>query len=126
MNQENLSRRKAPRIPRRERIFVRIVGSDRHPELNGTIARCITSDLSSGGLRLVLDYPVEVDSLLDLWVKVPEHPGTFLLTGRVRWFAAGELEEERILGVELVTDGEAELDDRSDWTGLLDALARQR
>ncbi|MDZ7753118.1 MAG: PilZ domain-containing protein [Gammaproteobacteria bacterium] len=124
MSEERPSRRKVPRVPRRERLYVRILESDRHPGLKGTTARCTTANVSSGGLRLALDYPVEVGTRLDLWAKLPEHPGTFLLTGEVRWAMAGDLEDEHILGIELVPDGDAPDADLAEWQHLLSALAR--
>lgn len=124
MTAEQPSRRKAPRVPRRERVFVRILESDRHPGLKGTMARCTTADVSRGGLRLAVDYPVEVNSRLDLWAKLPEHPGTFLLTGEVRWVMIGDLEDEHVLGIELVPDGPRPDADLTAWQHLLSALSR--
>lgn len=122
MTEEHPSRRKGPRIPRRERVYVRILESDRHPDLKGTMARCTTADVSGGGLRLAVDYPVAAGTRLDLWAKLPEHPGTFLLTGEVRWAMAGDLEDEHILGIELVPDGDAPGADLAEWQHLLSAF----
>lgn len=125
MTEQRQSRRKAPRLKRSERVFVRIMASDRHPELSGTMARCTTSDLSAGGLRLTLDHPVTEGTRLDLWLKLPEHPGTFLLTGEVRWVADGPLEDQRVAGVALTDDPETQPNDHSDWQQVLDILSRR-
>lgn len=124
MTEEHPSRRKLPRVSRRERVFVRILATDRHSDLKGIMARCTTADVSSGGLRLAVDYPVAVNTRLDLWAKLPEHPGTFLLTGEVRWAVAGGLEDEHILGIELVPGSDAPDADLTEWRHLLNALSR--
>ena len=124
MNEGPPARRKAPRFQRAERVFVRILASDRNRDLAGTIARCTTADLSVGGLRLTVDYPVEPGDILDLWTKLPEHPGTFLLVGEVRWRAAGELEDEQVLGIELVADDPAGENDHGAWRRHVETLAQ--
>lgn len=82
---EASERRKVPRVSRREKLFIRIASSADHPELVGTTVRGTTDDLSSEGLRIRLGHPVERGCTLELWVKLSDQPGSFLLTGQVMW-----------------------------------------
>ncbi len=97
-------KRSAPRLGREESLFVRIVSSGPDVLLEGKTVHCSTEDLSAGGMRLRLDEAVPVGTVLQLWIKVSDYPGTFLVNGVIRWvreyspnvFLAGiELRDER-------------------------------
>ncbi|MGC1952487.1 MAG: PilZ domain-containing protein [Gammaproteobacteria bacterium] len=77
--------RSAPRLACEERLFVRIVSSHPNVLLEGKTIHCSTQDLSEGGLRLSLEERVPVGSTLQLWIKVADYPGTFLVNGIIRW-----------------------------------------
>lgn len=77
--------RATARLAREERLFVRIVSSHPSKVLEGKTIRCSTQDLSAGGVRLCLDEAVPVGTLLQLWIKVADYPGTFLMNGLIRW-----------------------------------------
>jgi hypothetical protein len=104
-------RRSAPRVAREERLFVRIVSS--HPDvfLGGKTIHCSTQDLSAGGLRLHLEADVPVGTVLQLWIKVADYPGTFLLNGVIRWIRE---HSPRVVfaGVELLDE---QKDDARGW-----------
>ncbi len=93
-------RRRNPRLPRHERLFIEIISSTQDPSLTGQTIKCSTDDLSVSGLRIRLDHAVPAGCLLDLWVKVGAHPGTFLFTGEVKW-SQEEGEGTFLIGVEL-------------------------
>ncbi len=78
-------RRKEPRLQRKEKLFAKILSSPTHPSLKSNVQACFTDDVSRGGLKIQLDQAVPIGCLLDLWVSMSSRPGTFLLTGEVKW-----------------------------------------
>lgn len=77
--------RSVPRLACEERLFVRIVSSHPNVSLEGKTIHCSTRDLSERGLRLCLEEGVPVGTELQLWIKVADYPGTFLVNGIIRW-----------------------------------------
>ena len=64
---------------------MRIVSSHPNVSLDGKTIHCSTQDLSAGGLQLRLEEGVPVGTVLQLWIKVGDYPGTFLLNGTIKW-----------------------------------------
>lgn len=71
-----------------------------------------TADLSVDGLRLRTERRLPVGCVLDLWVKLSAHPGTFLFTGIVRWSKAPQENGSFLSGIELQ---ESPVDDTNPW-----------
>lgn len=92
--------RSAPRLVREERLFVRIISSHPTVSLDGKTIHCLTQDLSVGGLRLRLKEGLPVGTTLQLWIKVADYPGTFLVNGVIRWVRERDA-NEFFTGVEL-------------------------
>ena len=67
-----------------ERLFVQITQTD-DSDLVGTTLSCLALDASAHGIRFLVESPIPVGSLLDLWVDDKSKPGKFFLTGDVRW-----------------------------------------
>lgn len=84
---EDPERRRIPRLSRHEKLFIRIASSQEHPELVGNTLRSSIDDLSPEGLRVRLQHPLEQGCTLELWVKLSDHPGSYLLTGEIMWQA---------------------------------------
>lgn len=78
-------RRKEPRVPLEDQVVVTVKRSSGADDLTGTTVACSTADISPNGLRLCLERNVEPGSLLALWVKRIDAPGTLSLGGTVRW-----------------------------------------
>lgn len=78
-------RRAHQRFESSEEISLKIVFSSENPGLLGRTLSGSTLDVSAGGLRLALNHPIKVDSVLDVWVTLKEQKRKFFLTGNVRW-----------------------------------------
>lgn len=84
--QEKLSeRREAERYELREALDLKIVFSSENPNLLGKTLCGSTLDVSATGLRLELNQPIKMDSVLDVWVTLKDHAKKYFLTGNVRW-----------------------------------------
>ncbi|TNF33345.1 MAG: PilZ domain-containing protein [Gammaproteobacteria bacterium] len=81
----NDERRAEARYSRTEHISLKIVFSSENPGLLGKNLDGKTVDVSASGLGLVLDRPIQVDSVLDVWVTLKDQNKKYFLTGNVRW-----------------------------------------
>ncbi len=84
-----LERRRTPRLPRHETLFAQV---DIAADGGGTrrTVRCLSADLSGGGLRLRTDEAMTPGATTDLWVRLESLGRNFLLRGRVRWVDASQ------------------------------------
>ena len=78
-------RRADPRVEHAADLAVKIVFSSTSPGLLGKNLDSKTVDISASGLRISLDRPIEVDSVLDVWVTLKKENKKYFLTGNVRW-----------------------------------------
>lgn len=78
-------RRAHARFEAAEDINLKIVFSSENPGLLGRTLNGSTLDVSAGGLRISLNHPIKIDSVLDVWVTLKEQKRKFFLTGNVRW-----------------------------------------
>ena len=109
---EASDRRKHPRLTRHDRLVVKIISATEDASLTGMTMSGSTADLSVDGLRLRTERRLPVGCVLDLWVKLSAHPGTFLFTGVVRWSQAQKENGTYQSGIELQ---ESALDDSNPW-----------
>jgi len=84
-------RRADPRIEHTTDLAVKIVFSSASPGLLGKNLDSKTVDISASGLRIALDRPIEIDSVLDVWVTMKKQNKKYFLTGNVRWCSETEL-----------------------------------
>jgi hypothetical protein len=77
--------RKQPRFPVENTAFVELASPEFGSREAGEIARCKTSDVSRGGLRVKLDQALLVGAILQVGVQLPADSGTLYLVGDVRW-----------------------------------------
>lgn len=78
-------RRADPRVELSTNLTVKIVFSSASPGLLGKTLDGKTVDISASGLRISLDRPIEIDSVLDVWVTMKQENKKYFLTGNVRW-----------------------------------------
>lgn len=122
--QEGHERRKNRRLARADRLMVKIVSSTEDASLTGMTMSGSTADLSVDGLRLRTERRLPVGCVLDLWVKLSAHPGTFLFTGVVRWSQPQQSDGFFLSGIELQ---ESPVDDTNPWrTKITDELGATR
>lgn len=112
-------RRRAPRVARHEHLFARVAACADHPDMVGSVLRAASEDLSRGGLRVRVDRALDVGTVFDLWVKIKDAEGTFLLHGTVRWCRESDAEGEYAAGIQLWAGDEPRLDDLDPWESAL-------
>ena len=78
-------RRAEVRFDQKEELSMKIVFSSENPGLLGKTMDGATVDVSASGLRIMLNQPIQIDSVLDVWVNLKEKNKQFFLTGNVRW-----------------------------------------
>ena len=64
---------------------VTILFSSENPSLIGHTIETHAMEISPKGLRLEVDHEIEVNSVLDIALKVTGHERAYHLTGNVRW-----------------------------------------
>lgn len=112
----NPERRKEERFTHQDQVVITIRHAEGEKNRNGTTLACKTFDLSPRGLRIGLDQPVQTGSLLSLWLKRLDGPGTLSVDCEVRWHAADPAGEHWV-GVQLQETDMAKL---SDWRTMLE------
>ena len=94
-------RRADPRFEMSEDFTLKIVFSSENPGLLGKTISGSTVDVSASGLRLSLNVPIQLDSVLDVWVTLKENNKKYFLTGNVRWCNEGEVSGTYLIGLVL-------------------------
>ena len=84
-------RRTEERFVLSEELSMKIVFSSENPGLLGKTLDGSTVDVSASGLRIRLNQPVQMDSVLDVWVNLKEQNKKYFLTGNVRWCSETEV-----------------------------------
>lgn len=85
MQQELTERRNSARFQIQEALNMKIAFSSENPNLLGKTLAGSTVDVSATGLRIELNQPIKMDSVLDVWVTLKDTTKRYFLTGNVRW-----------------------------------------
>jgi len=64
---------------------VKVLFSSENPSLLGRTVKTTAIELSPRGIRLEVAHAIEIDSVLDIEVKLEGSPRTYNLTGNVRY-----------------------------------------
>lgn len=64
---------------------VKILFSSENPSLLGKTMKTTAIEMSQKSIRLEVEHPIEIDSVLDISVKLDNSPRIYNLTGNVRW-----------------------------------------
>lgn len=64
---------------------VKILFSSENPSLLGKTMATTAIEMSPHSIRLEVDHPIEIDSVLDIVVKLDSSDRSYNLTGNVRW-----------------------------------------
>ena len=78
-------RRAEKRYEQNEALNMKIVFSSENPGLLGKTMDGSTVDVSASGLRIMINQPIQIDSVLDVWVNLKQKNKKYFLTGNVRW-----------------------------------------
>jgi hypothetical protein len=114
--------RKHPRFRVENTAFVELASPEFGSRETGTIARCKTSDVSRGGLRLNLDQALPVGAILQVAVQLPVDSGALYLVGDVRWcqpIPTSSAEPGWSAGLCLLKAADSDLDS---WAALITAM----
>jgi len=98
-------RRQHARQPRDERVIVQVVSSTRDTLPPGTVVRCSTKDVSTGGIRIQLERQLPEGFLVELWIEISNHAGKFFLAGEVKWCQELDDGKRYLIGIELKEEG---------------------
>lgn len=102
-------RRRFPRLSNDSSLFLQpLIGALR-------AIPCLARDISARGLQVQTTQPLPDGERIEIWIKLDDQPGTFLLRGRVRW--SRQEDQQYVLGIALDED-QHDLDMES-WVALL-------
>ncbi len=66
-------------------VEVKILFSSENPSLLGKTVKTKAIEISKKSIRLAISHPVEIDSVLDISVKLSDSDRSYNLTGNARW-----------------------------------------
>ncbi len=78
-------RRKHPRYPYNESIFVKLCTVVGMEDLEGQGLVCKTSDISEGGISFKIDQEIPIETVIEMRIEMKSPPTTFIHQGKVRW-----------------------------------------
>ena len=110
-------RRVEERYERSAELSMKIVFSSENPDLLGKTLDGSTIDVSASGLRIVLNRPIKMDSVLDVWVNLKDQNKKYFLTGNVRWCNETEVGGAYQIGV-VLRERTDTVTDLSSWQAL--------
>jgi len=64
---------------------VKVLFSSENPSLLGTKMQTTAIEMSPKSIRLLVEHPIEINSVLDISVKMKGSERSYNLTGNVRW-----------------------------------------
>lgn len=77
--------RNAPQYVSSDNVEVKVLFSSENPSLLGKTVQTTTIEMSPKSMRLEVPYPIEIDSVLDIVVRVKGIEKDYYLTGNVRY-----------------------------------------
>ena len=78
-------RRKHPRYPYNDTVFVKLCSVSGMDDLEGQGLLCKSSDVSEGGISFRVDREIPLETDIELRIELKSPPTTFIHQGRVRW-----------------------------------------
>lgn len=108
-------RRRHERLACGETIKIRVLSSTQDLSPEGKTMASDAGDISARGLRLYADRPMPVGRGLDLWIRLEDRSGTFMLSGVVKW-STEDPQGGYQVGIELL---EEPTEDLQSWNELL-------
>ena len=108
-------RRVHSRIGRAHKLFVQVRDESGGEPEEGRLLRCVTENLSAGGLAVTVLEEMAPDTRVELWINVEDKEARFLLGGLVRWCAPSSYDGLYDAGIEL---DEASTEELAEWAAL--------
>ncbi|CBL43730.1 hypothetical protein HDN1F_01470 [gamma proteobacterium HdN1] len=103
------NRRRAPRTPVRDTLFVQAIDSAQITAIGADLKTGNTVNASAYGIQVELDFEVLVDSDIMLWVKMGDHATRLMINGTVRWTSRQLGSENFLVGIELSEESAPEM-----------------
>jgi len=114
-------RRGQCRYIRHDKLFVQLLVSSEKVDAASVTLLCHSCDASINGLKIEVDWEMEINSPVDLWLSFEGLEKKFYLRGRVCWSSASEESTELYqIGIELE---DAHATDYADWIELLSSFS---
>ena len=101
-------RRRHPRLDRDDTLFVRVASASGEAVEGEQAVRCSTENVSRDGLRIRLPEALPEGTFLELWIRVTDRPGTFLLKGVSKW-AKAQADGSALIGIQLAEESAEDL-----------------
>lgn len=106
----NENRRRAPREPVSDTLFIQTIGADQVAAVGSDLKTGSTINASAYGMQVELDFEVLVESEIALWINVPDSPQRVMITGIVRWTSRSMKADRYLVGIELDEDAVPEME----------------
>ena len=109
-------RRVHARVGRAHKLFVQVRDDDAGggPD-EGRLLRCVTENISAGGLAVTVLEQMAPGTRVELWINVHDKEARFLLSGQVRWCTPSSHEGLHDAGIELDHASSEEL---AEWAAM--------
>lgn len=117
------NRRREPREPRKERLFLQLALSGEQAVSGRPTLFAASANLSAKGLGVHCERDLEPGTLVECWVRVRGCEGNFLLAATVRWSRAADDGDGYELGLELLPEPGT---DHLRWAGLFQSASGTR
>ena len=102
-------------------IFIEMLSVPDETDESGQILICNSLDISANGLRVCLDREIEVGSILQLGIELPQLPETLYLVGEVKWSTQDDPEGSNFwAGFELLNSDGTDIEQ---WRSLVETMA---
>ena len=117
-----MDRRKHQRFNVEKAIYIEVAGSVVQSEADNTIIRCVTLDVSAGGLRVAVPIPIAKGSILNIAVPMDNWKENLELVGEAMWLKENPDKEGYWVGLELK---DASREDLVRWFKVVQTLKKQ-
>jgi len=111
-------KRREQRHPKKEVIFIEVLSASSKETNDHVTLECTTKDISREGLKIRVNYPLIMNSILELLISLGKDGRKYQLTAQVKWVEKNT-EAEYIVGFELI---EADHSDFVIWRNMVAEL----
>ena len=119
--QDQIERRKHPRISIERAIYVEVVSRGSRTEADNKILKCETLDVSVGGLRIWVPEPIARGSTLNIAAPMEDWKENLELVGQAMWSREAEDSDGYWVGLEL---RDSSREDMEKWFKVVHRLTR--
>jgi c-di-GMP-binding flagellar brake protein YcgR len=122
MESNSLDRRKHERFNVERAIYIEVVERGSRTEADNTILRCVTLDVSVGGLRVAVPTAIPQGSTLNIAVPTDDLKDNLELVGKAMWVKEAADHKGYWVGLELQ---DSSREDMRKWFDVVQELKRK-